>query len=223
MDYVDDMKKNIKTGFILFLLTAFVWSQETSPVSGFVDSDHDGINDQFQDANGDGINDVNGQPYPHDFKYQDRDNDGHNDLWADADGDGVNDLLANFQGSQRWVDMDGDGIMDEGSGMLRGNALKAQVLDSNGDGKNDITGEEITRESLGGYKYGQVDEESGIRDRGFVDADGDGMNDRSAYGTTINRGQSQGVDVFIDLDGDGISDDRGLGRLRAKEKGRQSQ
>lgn len=217
------MKTIIKTGLALLFIAAIGWSQEDAMVAGFVDSNHDGINDKFRDANGDGVNDVDGRPYPHDFKFQDKDGDGHNDLWEDADGDGVNDLLSKYQMAQHWVDMDGDGIQDENSGMLRENALKSHVLDTNRDGKNDITGAEITNESLGGFKYGQVDEEAGIRDRGFIDADGDGMNDRSSSATGVDRGQSRGMDVFIDQDGDGISDDRGLGRLRVKQKEKSSQ
>jgi len=69
---------------------------------------------------------------------------------------------------------------------------------------------------LGGYRFGSVNEETGITSSEFKDADGDGMNDQfQAFART--RGQS-GKDFFIDTDGDGIADDRGLGSLHGKGK-----
>ncbi|MBN1782626.1 hypothetical protein JW948_15935 [bacterium] len=189
---------------------------------GFEDADQNGINDLFCDADGDGVNDVNGQSYAHSFKFEDKNQDGRNDLWADADGDGVNDLLNRFQNAQPWMDMDGDGIQDEGAGVLRGQALKAHVLDMNRDGKNDITGENVTDTSLGGYRYGSVDEENGVSGRSFVDTDGDGLYDRIS-GSGTGRQSARGVDVFIDQDGDGIADERGLDRLRARQKAKSRQ
>jgi len=215
------MKTWIKIVLLTFLLISLTGqAQDQSPV-GFEDADQNGVNDHFADADGDGVNDVNGQAYAHAFQFRDSNGDGKNDLWADADGDGVNDLLHQF-GKDAWVDMDGDGIQDEGSGMLNGKALRQHVLDMNQDGKNDVTGDKITGSSLGGFKYGRVDEESGILDRGYVDADGDGRNDRSANGTSVGQ-QGRAMDVFIDRDGDGIADGRGLSRSGKKSRGKSGQ
>lgn len=213
---------------VVFYLLAFAFSPTflsaqqpgvSAAIAGFTDRNQDGINDRFTDADGNGINDVTGTAYPHTFRFIDQDGDGVNDVWRDADGDGVNDLLGEIQKRQmQWIDRDGDGIMDEEAGNLRGRALRVHVLDVDQDGKNDITGFVYTGRELGGYRYGFVDEENGISDSAFMDADGDGMNDRFA---DRDKGHGQGrphIDVFIDEDGDGIADDRGLGRLRGRGK-----
>lgn len=212
------MKTIFKYSLYLFLLIATLSAQEDQSVTGFIDTDQNGINDQFADANGDGINDVDGAPYVHSFQFEDKNRDGLNDLWIDADGDGVNDLLNQFQ-KQTWVDMDGDGIRDEGAGMLYGKALRVHVLDTNQDGLNDITGARITNESLGGYRYGQVDEEAGLSRR-FSELDGTGQDDASSRRSDFERGRDNAIDVFIDQDGDGIADERGLGREKTRKKGR---
>ncbi|MBN2105715.1 hypothetical protein JW835_16880 [bacterium] len=214
------MKTILYIIFAYFLLYAFSWGQENMIV-GFEDTDHNGVNDHFADADGDGMNDVDGRPYEHTFQFQDKNKDGKNDLWADADGDGVNDLLSHFQ-KKAWIDINGDGIQDEGTGVLRGQALKKHVLDTNQDNINDITGERITSTSLGGYKLGRVNEENGMPDRGFLGNDGDRMNDRSAAGVSENQ-RGRDMDVFIDQDGDGIADGRGLGRFKTKQRGKNNQ
>ena len=204
---------------LIFLCLQVVQGQtgDDSAHPGFVDSDRNGINDRFCDADGDGVNDVTGEAYPHHFQFRDENGDGVNDLWTDADGDGVNDLLSRF-GRSAWIDLDGDGILDSGSGQLRGKALRAHVLDMDGDGKNDITGAAVTDDDVQGYKYGQMNEEKGSLDRGFTDLDGDGMNDRN---TGQGSGQGTGrMDHFVDQDGDGIADERGWGRLRSSGRNR---
>ena len=159
-------------------------------VIGYADADLDGLNDRFRDANGDGLDDVSKKPYQHHFRFVDQDGDRVNDLFVDQDGDGVNDLNA------RYKDADGDGICDN-------------VIDFDGDGINDITGAKYGRKSLGGYRFGRVDEERKTVHRLFVDEDRDGMND------LIRRfhppgGPGPRMDHFIDEDGDGIADGRRL-------------
>jgi hypothetical protein len=215
---LSEMKKLFKTLLYWFLLTAILQAQETQPPTGFIDADHDGINDRFADANGDGVNDVDGKPYAHPFEFEDKNRDGLNDLWVDVDGDGVNDLLNQFQ-QQSWIDMDGDGLRDEGAGVLRGKSLRAHVLDMNQDGLNDVTGMRISDESLGGYRLGQVDEESGLR-RQFRESVDDGQGNESSRNNRLQREGDRAVDIFIDQDGDGIADERGLGRERTRNKSR---
>ena len=217
-------------GVIILCLAAETGLAQARPEGGsgwigFVDENKDGINDRFADGDGNGVNDMTGGSYAHAFRFQDADGDGLNDLWRDADGDGVNDLLGEFNRSQRrWVDHDGDGILDEEVGGLRGRALKAHVLDMNADGKNDVTGEKYTGRDLRGYRYGRVDEENSIVDSNFVDADGDGMNDRFVE-RVHGQARRQQMDLFIDADGDGIADNRGLGKQlgigKGKQKGKQ--
>ena len=115
------------------------------------------------------------------------------------------------------MDQDGDGIADEAVGYLKGKALKQHALDMDGDDVNDITGLKISGKELNGQRFGRVDEEAGITDPDFVDADGDGMNDRSVDGRSSGRGGPP-VDVFVDSDGDGIADDRGWSRTRGRKR-----
>lgn len=215
---LSEMKRIFRYTIYLFLLTVSLSAQEIQPVTGFVDTDQDGINDRFADANGDGINDVDGTSYAHPFKFEDKNRDGLNDLWIDADGDGVNDLLNYFQ-NQNWIDMDGDGLRDEGTVMLRGKSLRAHVLDMNQDGINDITGLRISNESLGGYRFGRVDEESGLSRRLGESGDDGQEQDLSGEGR-LQRSRNRDMDVFIDQDGDGIADERGLGRETSRKKSR---
>jgi hypothetical protein len=171
-----------------FLVPALLWlapgpghpqtgAAGLKPVIGFEDTNGDGVNRLFHDANGDGVNDVDGKPYPHEFKFTDANGDGINDLWVDADGDGVNDLAARFEtGKRNWMDEDGDGIADENPRPLRGRYLKKYVLDADHDGKNDVTGEPVSQMIV---RF-QGDRLEGIRQRRmdrFIDRDGDGIDD----------------------------------------------
>lgn len=227
-DYIAIMKicqRKLCQFFFASIMLSAVWGlavQAESPRQesvGFTDQNRDGINDRFCDADGDGVNDVNREPYAHSFQFKDQNKDGINDLWADTDGDGVNDRLHDAQKARsQWVDMDGDGIQDTQSTGLRGKALMAHVLDVNRDGKNDITGEAYSGADLQGYRYGRVDEENGVTDTEFEDANGDGMNDRFIDEGRRRRFRNQNMDIFIDSDGDGIADDRGWKRLQ-KGKG----
>jgi hypothetical protein len=181
---------------ILLMIPAMAYAKESDTTSvrptGYVDVNRDGINDRFADANGDGINEVTKKPYPHRFGFKDDDKDKVNDLFVDQDGDGVNDRSARF------VDNDGDGICDN-------------VVDYDGDGVNDITGVKYTEKSLGGYRYGFMDEERGIAYRQFIDEDGDGMHDFHGSRDRASALHDRMHDYFIDEDGDGIRDGRGFG------------
>jgi len=201
----------------LFLSVTPLNGQTPQNNGSFVDRNKDGVNDLFADANGDGVNDVTKEPYPHHFQFSDSDGDGINDVWKDADGDGVNDLLGKYlAGTSRWVDTDGDGLADQQRTSMRGKELMKHVLDENGDRKNDITGLGFTGRDLMGYRFGNVDEERGVQDGAFCDADGDGMNDRFMNHKRSQMFKSMGRDVFIDSDGDGVADNRSLNRIRGR-------
>lgn len=203
--------------------SVLVRAQSRNKPIGFIDKNNDGINDNFCDADGNGINDVTNQPYPHSFKFEDKNGDGINDLWTDADGDGVNDYLGKVMAeNSRWVDTDGDGIADQRRSSLHGRELMEYVLDTDEDGKNDITGSGYSGRDVYGYRFGKVDEENGVVDQAFEDADGDGINDKFLDEQRRSQLKHGGMDFFIDADGDGIADDRGLQRIRGqgKRKGR---
>lgn len=159
---------------------------------GFIDQNHDGINDWFRDTNGDGINDVDQKTYRHTFRFQDQNRDGINDIFRDEDGDGVNDLDAKFG------DADKDGWSEN-------------IIDTDHNWINDITGEIYTRRSLGGSRYGFVLEEYQEKLKDYTDTDGDGQDDRTAKREGM---QEQRMDRFIDADGDGVCDQRGFYRHR---------
>lgn len=168
--------------------------QKPQRVIGFVDKNHDGINDRFADADGDGTNDVDGKPYPHSFRFADKDKDGINDLWIDRDGDGVNDLGTKLKGAERRM-------------------AQSNVLDVDGDGRNDITGERYDGKKgrWMGERWGFWDElKHKLRGR-FVDENGDGIDDRlqtRGRRGMMERHGSHRNDVFVDEDGDGICDGR---------------
>lgn len=143
--------------------------------AGWLDSDGDGRHDRFRDANGDGINEVTGLAYAHRFAWADRDQDRLNDLFRDADGDGVNDLAR------------------------KGESRPTDVLDVDGDGRNDVTGIEYTPTALHGERFGCVQEGAG--GVVWVDEDGDGFPDKPAA-----SGRGGREDRFIDRDGDGLAD-----------------
>jgi hypothetical protein len=187
---------------------------------GFIDLNRDGLNDRFGDANGDGINDIDHKDYRHHFKFEDKNNDQINDLWIDRDGDGVNDLILPIlrqRGKaphQPWIDRDGDGIQDANVRPAFQASLSEFVLDTDQDGKNDITGLEFSAQNAGGYRYGMIDEETNQEITKFIDKNGDGMHDSFAKRWENEKGKhGQRQDVFIDKDGDGIADDRGIGNL----------
>ena len=161
---------------------------------GFEDKNGDGINDRFRDADGDGRNDVNNQPYPHKFEFKDANKDKINDLWVDRDGDGVNDLAPKLKGKAR-------------------NAVHLNVLDADEDGHNDVTGApfEQKKRRWMGQRWGFWNERTGKVQGRFIDADGDGIDDRLSgrmpdHAPGMHRRHMR--DVFIDEDGDGIADRR---------------
>lgn len=155
---------------------------------GFVDDNGDGINDRFRDTDGDGVNDLTGVPYIAMPGWVDLDNDGICDFFIDVNGDGINDVTGMpFGHGFGWADADGDGIND-------------RFLDSQGDGINDVVQGPFAGMSFHiGFGSPHVDADgNGIDDVsgfpyrhgfGWVDLDGDGVND-----------------AFIDTNGDGIND-----------------
>jgi hypothetical protein len=164
---------------------------------GWVDENGDGINDRFVDENGDGVNDLTGRPYTAMPGWIDEDGDGINDLFTDADGDGLDDVTGlpyghgfgwvdeNGDGvNDRFVDIDGDRINDlDGRGY--GYGYMGPVLDTDGDGLDDVTGLPYRQ------CFGWVDEDGdGINDR-FIDDDGDGINDRTGF--SYDRGFRMGI------------------------------
>jgi len=167
-------------------------ANSAGPERGFIDENHDGINDWFRDVNGDGINDIDRKTYRHTFRFQDQNRDGFNDLFVDEDGDGVNDLNAKF----------GDANKAGGS---------ENIIDTDHNWINDITGEIYTRRNLGGSRYGFILEEYQEKLSDFTDQNGDGQDDRLARREGL---QEQRMDRFIDADGDGVCDQRGFYRHR---------
>jgi len=162
---------------------------------GYQDANGDGVNDRFRDADGDGVNDVTGKPYVAMPGWVDLDGDGRNDFFRDANGDGINDFDSDplpYPHGYGWADADHDGIND-------------RFVDADGDGVNDYhAGPYADLHSHYGFRMEHPDAEGdGIDDStgepycqgfGWVDADGDGMND-----------------AFTDFDGDGVNDRAGPG------------
>jgi hypothetical protein len=208
--------------------TAQTADSSIAGVIGYKDANHDGINDLFCDKNGDGVNDVDNAPYKHTFKIVDSDNDNMNDLWIDADGDGVNDLMIpqlkklGKTPHYPWIDRDGDGIRDADVAPTYDVDLCLFVVDSNSDGKNDITGQAIDQNHVWGFRFGSTDEENNQHVNNYQDRDVDGMHDgfsRRLQQTIDWQHIGRQFDYFIDKDGDGISDERGLGRLGNRRQG----
>ena len=149
---------------------------------GFVDSNSDGVNDNFD-------NDLDGVPNHFDLDSDndgvpditeaggaalDANNDGILDAPLDTDQDGIPDVIDSDNGGTPLdnPDSDGDGVAD------------AYDRDGDGDGLTDI------------FESGGTDADNdGIID-GFVDADGDGLND-ALVGSPL-------PDKDLDTDGDGV-------------------
>ena len=160
--------------------------------AGWIDEDGNGINDRFIDADGNGINDLMGEHYIALPGWIDEDGDGINDRFIDVDGNGLNDFdnMPYMHGfgwvddnddgiNDRFVDGDGDGIndLDNGPYPNQGNfyGFHGNHQDANGDGIDDMNGTPF------GHGFGWVDDNGdGMNDR-FTDADGDGINDLMGY------------------------------------------
>lgn len=191
----------------------------------FVDEDGDGVNDLMQDADGDGI--LNGMDGDYlkekgivmgrgwiGHAFVDEDGDGVNDLTQDADADGIpNGIDADYQlpegvtlsergrtmgmgGSHGFLDEDGDGVNDlmqdtDGDGIL------------NGMDPDYALPEGMTRgHQGGGHRMGGS--------AGFIDTDGDGVNDlmQDADGDGILNG----MDADYQMPQGAVNTGRGMGR-----------
>ena len=123
-------------------------------------------------------------PVSHGPNFVDENGDGYNDNAPDADGDGIpngmdEDYVAagqkNGKGSTGFVDEDGDGINDN-------------APDADGDGIPNGQDEDYVATGQGQAKgFGKNNKGMRAGQRGFIDEDGDGLNDRA-----------------VDSDGDGI-------------------
>ncbi len=177
---------------LLFVTTsgdAYAQQKGKTTEKGFVDKNGDGLNDNAKDADGDGI--PNGQ----DPDYQ-RLNPEKG--FVDADGDGINDNAK---------DADGDGIPNG--------------QDPDYVSPKDGSGSKMGAGNKGGQGTGSGTKASEMQNRvkGFVDENGDGVNDnaRDNDGDGIPNGQDpdyqrqnpmngKGKMGFIDENGDGIND-----------------
>jgi hypothetical protein len=172
---------------------------------GWVDEDGDNVNDFFIDADGDGVNDLMGNHYVTMPGWVDGDSDGYNDLFRDVDGNGVNDFdNMPYMHGFGWIDNDGDGIndhfidadgdgindLDNGPYSNQGNfyGFHSQHHDADGNGIDDLSGSSVW------HGFGWVDEDGdGINDR-FTDANGDGVNDVMGYHYMDGYHYEQGFD-----------------------------
>jgi hypothetical protein len=226
---ISQFKKIFSTLLIAILPSILISQTENQKTFiGYKDENRDGFNDLFRDANGDGINDVTNQPYTHSFSVEDKNKDDLNDIWIDRDGDGVNDLMFDLlkkrgvKAETPWIDKNGDGIQDEDIKPKFNASLTEYVLDTDKDGKNDITGIEFTSENAMGYRFGKIDEDRSKEIKKFDDKDKDGMDDRfvNRFRHDLEeRVQGRAYDYFIDRDGDGISDGRGFDKIGKQHKG----
>lgn len=155
---------------------------------GFVDEDGDGINDRFVDADGDGLNDRNQVRYIAMPGWGDLEDNGINDFFQDSNGDGLNDLDGMPYGHGfGWVDEDNDGVND-------------RFVDSDGDGVCDLTQGPFAEQP---FFYGYT--------RQHRDANGDGVDDDTAFSYHHGFGwvdaDGDGInDAFADANGDGVND-----------------
>ena len=157
---------------------------------GWADENNDGINDRFTDKNGDGVNEITETRYVAMPGWVDLNADGLNDFFADANGDGINDFgntSMSYGHGFGWVDDNGDGIND-------------RFIDEDGDGINDLTAGPFEGQSTG---YGFMTR--------HMDVQGDGLDDdtgmpyRHGFGWVDNDGDGVN-DVFADADEDGVND-----------------
>ncbi|MBF2022615.1 MAG: DUF4114 domain-containing protein, partial [Hydrococcus sp. C42_A2020_068] len=153
--------------------------------AGGVDTNGDGIIDNFVDSNSDGIADrvsssTGGTP----LSLPDTDGDGIRDFQdLDSDNDGITDVI-----EAGGVDTNGDGIIDN-------------FVDSNGDGLADSVAP-----ATGGTPLSAPDSDGdGIRDFQDLDSDGDGQFDLVEAGG-VDANNDGKVDNFSDSNGDGLAD-----------------
>lgn len=188
---------------------------EDTTYPGFVDSNMDGINDNFDldldgipnhfdpDANGDGLPDIYGAGGG---AYDTSPVDGIIDEMLDSDGDGIPDIVD--VDATMGTDNDFDGIDDAYD------VTYTMGTDADGDGIDDATDPDDDNDGL--YEGLDTDEsgtpltvkdtdEDGYLDYLDFDADGDGI-PNSTEGSADNDGDGIPNHQDIDSDGDGILD-----------------
>ncbi|MDA0746686.1 MAG: hypothetical protein O2954_09200 [bacterium] len=210
----------------------------------FIDEDGDGVNDLTQDADKDGIPNGRDSDYLTEkgivtgrgwmgHGFVDEDGDGVNDLTQDADGDGIPNGLDVDYALPEGVAV---GTNNRGYGMGHFGGF----VDEDGDGVNDLTqdadkdgipngmdADYVMPEGIEAGRFGGGHGRMG-RSVGFVDEDGDGINDLMLDGDHdgipngmdadyalpegVRRGRFGGghgmghFNGFIDEDGDGVND-----------------
>ncbi|MBX2858254.1 MAG: OmpA family protein [Cellvibrionaceae bacterium] len=147
-----------------------------SQIPGVVDSDRDGIVDDFSDSDGDGVDDgVDQAAQP-----VNTDNSGLPDFQdLDADGDGLDDRRES--GSPAGFDSDGDGLLDDRS-------------DSDGDGLADVVDP-----SQDGAQVPPLPDTDGDGDADYVDVD----SDNDGYGDADEDGDFNGDGIPDHLQNEG--------------------
>jgi len=144
------------------------------------------------------------------LRFLDSDDDGVNDLFRDTDGNGINDVTGKeYRHQFSYRDGDGDGNNDlfrdeNGDGvndLAPSNETLPYAIDFDNDGVNDVTGKSYKQKNVG---------------RGFVDEDGDGINDGELGKRTMQQ-HRRIRDVFTDEDDNGINDGRGFGGERRRK------
>lgn len=161
------------------------------------------------------------QATEHGSHFVDQNGDGYNDNAPDADGDGIPngqdpDYVAGSQNGQRedkgFKDENGDGIND-------------LAPDADGDGIPNGQDPDYVRPQDGTGYQEQNGNGNGHGVRGFVDENGDGLNDNApdadgdgipngqdadyqkpGTGAAFGKGFGRGVHGFVDEDGDGFND-----------------
>ncbi len=170
--------------------------------AGGTDADGNGKVDNFVDANNDGYDDnIAASPLP----VPDTDGDSHPDyLDLDSDNDGITDLIeaggvdADFDGKvDNFTDTNGDGMDDPLNTATAGTALP--VPDTDADGASDYLDLDSDNDGmLDIMEAGLSDADKDGKVDGFVDADGDGLDDNVQAVLAANG--------LKDADGNGVAD-----------------
>jgi hypothetical protein len=178
--------------FMLNSTQAYAQAKGKSADKGYVDANSDGVNDNAADDDGDSIPNGKDPDYTGTTRFVDEDGDGLNDKAKDDDGDGI----PNGQDPDYVKPADGSGM-------------------KNGQQNKNSKGQKLARQYKGA-KGGTANRNTA---KGFIDENGDGINDNAddSDGDGIPNGRDadyqrnnplkgKGKLGFIDEDGDGIND-----------------